>query len=159
MKALSIWQPRASLIVMGKKQCETRSWPIQHRGKILIHASKKFSEGQKFFYEIDDLEPFAKDLKGLDPAKTLGCLIGMVDVIDCIATIRTRFKMRGNPELNKDKELLISINELQYGDYTPNRFAFVLENPVQFPEPIPCRGFQGMFNVPDERLREAGIQF
>jgi len=158
MKALSIWQPLASLIVLGKKECETRSWPIQHRGKLLIHASKKFGNGQKFMFEAPY---FQEHLKGIDPGKTLGCLIGMVDVVACVPSSRVKLGDVKNVENVGSENIEIRINALEmlYGDYTGNRFAFVLKNPVQFPEPIPCRGFQGMFNVPDERLREAGIQF
>jgi len=32
------------------------------------------------------------------------------------------------------------------GDYSPGRFAWVLENPVMFNLPIPARGQQGWWN-------------
>lgn len=41
MKALTIWQPWASLIACGAKQYETRSWPTKYRGPIAIHAAIK----------------------------------------------------------------------------------------------------------------------
>lgn len=41
MKALTIWQPWASLIARGVKQYETRSWPTKYRGPIAIHAAVK----------------------------------------------------------------------------------------------------------------------
>lgn len=40
MKAISIKQPYASLISENKKIFEIRSWPIKHRGKILICSTK-----------------------------------------------------------------------------------------------------------------------
>lgn len=40
MKALSIKEPWASLILSGKKTIETRTWKTNHRGKILLCASK-----------------------------------------------------------------------------------------------------------------------
>ncbi len=45
MKVISLLQPWASLVVMGYKKCETRSWNTKSRGTLLIHASlgKKFS--------------------------------------------------------------------------------------------------------------------
>lgn len=39
MKALSIRQPWAWLIVEGIKNIENRSWDTKHRGRFLIHAS------------------------------------------------------------------------------------------------------------------------
>ena len=41
MKALTIWQPWASLIARSVKQYETRSWATQYRGPIAIHAAMK----------------------------------------------------------------------------------------------------------------------
>ncbi len=40
MKAITVLQPRASLIACGAKQIETRSWAARYRGKIAIHAGK-----------------------------------------------------------------------------------------------------------------------
>jgi len=40
MKAISIKQPWANLIAEGKKTIETRTWPTNHRGRILIVSSK-----------------------------------------------------------------------------------------------------------------------
>lgn len=41
MKALTIRQPWASLIALGVKTIETRSWATKHRGPVLIHAGAK----------------------------------------------------------------------------------------------------------------------
>lgn len=40
MKALSIKEPWASLILAGKKTIETRTWKTKYRGKVLLCASK-----------------------------------------------------------------------------------------------------------------------
>lgn len=42
MKALSIRQPWAWLIVTDYKNVENRTWPTSFRGKFLIHAGKRF---------------------------------------------------------------------------------------------------------------------
>lgn len=41
MKAITLWQPWASLIAIGAKKYETRSWKTNYRGPIAIHAAKK----------------------------------------------------------------------------------------------------------------------
>jgi hypothetical protein len=41
MKALSLWQPWASLVVAGTKHWETRSWSTDYRGLLAIHATKR----------------------------------------------------------------------------------------------------------------------
>ena len=42
MKALSITQPWATLIAIGAKTIETRSWSTLYRGDLAIHAAKGF---------------------------------------------------------------------------------------------------------------------
>ena len=41
MKAITIIQPWATLIALGEKQFETRSWFTKHRGELAIHAGKR----------------------------------------------------------------------------------------------------------------------
>lgn len=40
MKALSVRQPWANMIASGKKTIETRKWPTEYRGDLLIVSSK-----------------------------------------------------------------------------------------------------------------------
>lgn len=46
MKALSIRQPWAWLIVNGHKDIENRSWPTRFRGKFLVHASNGMTRSE-----------------------------------------------------------------------------------------------------------------
>ena len=55
MKVLSIQQPYASLIMLGFKTIETRSWATKYRGELLIHAS-----AGKQYKGIPDNDPFWK---------------------------------------------------------------------------------------------------
>jgi len=41
MKALTLWQPWASLIAVGAKRIETRSWSTKYRGPLAIHAAAR----------------------------------------------------------------------------------------------------------------------
>jgi activating signal cointegrator 1 len=41
VKALSLWQPWASLIALRVKTVETRSWRTSYRGPLAIHATKR----------------------------------------------------------------------------------------------------------------------
>jgi hypothetical protein len=45
VKALSIRQPWASLIVSGHKTIETRTWPTPYRGDLLICAARNAAPG------------------------------------------------------------------------------------------------------------------
>lgn len=50
MKALTLTQPWASLVALGVKSIETRSWATNYRGPIAIHAAKghPFKRGERF---------------------------------------------------------------------------------------------------------------
>lgn len=72
MKALTLIQPWASLIIDGRKKIETRSWPTKVRGTVAIHAGKKVDKAaaEEFGYDPDKLPT--------------GCVIGIADIVGCI---------------------------------------------------------------------------
>lgn len=41
IKALSLWQPWASLIAIGAKKIETRGWSTKYRGPLVICSAKR----------------------------------------------------------------------------------------------------------------------
>ncbi|MFL5577327.1 MAG: ASCH domain-containing protein [Gemmatimonadaceae bacterium] len=54
MKALTLTQPWATLVAIGAKTIETRSWPTHYRGEVAIHAAKGFPDWAR---QIVDGEP------------------------------------------------------------------------------------------------------
>jgi hypothetical protein len=80
VKALSIRQPWASLIVDEYKPVENRRWSTKHRGPVLIHAGKSLDlEGYKFVKgEWPHIwMPVPKDLNR-------GGIIGRANLVDCV---------------------------------------------------------------------------
>lgn len=177
MKCLSLWQPWASLLVHGRKRVETRSWPISHRGPLLIHAAKKWDgelsamcvrepfKGSLECMGIFHDNPFTKP-HGLH----FGCIVGRVDVRDCLATERVgRWEQTpGEPDVHACLDnfglmglgdgkpfLFVSDQERAFGDYSPGRFTFFCSDFCAFEKPIPCVGRQGLFNVPDSLIKAA----
>lgn len=79
MKALSIKQPWAWLILAGHKPVENRTWSSSHRGPLLIHAAKKN-------------DPLPEDVDGFLKADGIyipshlpvGCIVGIVNMVDCV---------------------------------------------------------------------------
>ena len=72
LRAITIRQPHAHLILTGEKPIEHRSWRTHHRGPLLIHAGK----------EIDE---HALERLGLDRATLVrGAIIGVVDIVEVI---------------------------------------------------------------------------
>lgn len=129
MKALSLLQPWASLVVMGVKQIETRSWQTAYRGPLLIHASKG-KAGELFAHE----PPFKKyitDFKQLP----FGYIIGRVTLSDVIRIGTGELSHTPDAVLNR-----LTMEEKAFGDYTPGRFAWLLQDPVKFKKPVPAKG-------------------
>jgi hypothetical protein len=63
MKAITLYQPWAMLVALGKKQIETRSWKTDYRGPLAIHVAKKFTKEQHGLCGWFT-EPFAGALQG-----------------------------------------------------------------------------------------------
>lgn len=83
MKALSIRQPWAWLIVNGHKPIENRSWRTAHRGPLLIHASQGMTRA-----EYSDARDLAEQLGIAIPAfddLERGGIVGQATVTGCIA--------------------------------------------------------------------------
>lgn len=73
MKALTLWQPWASLIAVGAKTIETRSWPTKHRGRIAIHAAQRSPEVMRLGPWFCTQRPAVEVGDGVLPAKWLLC--------------------------------------------------------------------------------------
>jgi len=70
MRAITVHQPWAELIVRGEKDVENRSWRTHHRGPLLIHAGAR-ADGSSFA-EV-----------GVSEDVDRGAIIGVVEVVDC----------------------------------------------------------------------------
>jgi hypothetical protein len=141
VKALPLWQPWASLVAVGAKRIETRHWraPASLMGqRIAIHATKRTSE-----LWLCEEEPFSEYV--VADELPLGAVIATVVLDRCremtaesIATLE-----RANP------------HEAAFGLYEVGRFAWVLRDVERLAVPVPFRGSQGIFDVPDHLLGAA----
>lgn len=128
MRTISLWQPWAELISRGLKQFETRSFPCEKFGEIAIHAAKKKFDSGKYSQELrtqmlmDEVDPYW--LK-------YGVVLCIADIVACVQIDTGRNH--------------VSQRELTYGDWSPGRYAWRLENIRPLPEPIPLKGMQGFF--------------
>lgn len=111
MKALSMKQPFAELVVSGKKIIELRKWNTHFRGKFLIHASKipDFKAMKKFGFE----------------SLPTGKIVGEADLVEV-----KQYKDDTEHEKDKDKHL---------ADDSWGNYGFVLAN-VKRVDPIEAKG-------------------
>jgi hypothetical protein len=129
LKAISLWQPWASLVALGAKKFETRSWETPYRGPLLIHAAKKWNQelatlatGDYFYHHLYEVNPRVSQLPK-------GCYIALVDLVAIYPTGQVK----------------VTYGERLFGDYSAGRYAWQLENVRTF-EPIPARGYQALWN-------------
>ena len=167
MKAISLTQPWSSLVAAGEKRIETRSWYTNFRGALAIHASKSCPrEYQLLCFE----EPFYTALlsagllerrrsdgngvpgqlairKDCFPLGAVIAVARLVDVIHIPLGPR-QFHVRGNrlTGLPRVLELPPPEPELCFGDYTPGRYAWLLDAVRPLPRPIYARGAIGLWN-------------
>ena len=121
MRGLTIHQPFANFIADGKKQYETRSWRPSYIGQVAIHAGKYQEPAGYYGWEIEG--PF-------------GAIIAVGWLIFCHRAEDIRDSL---PQ-----------NELAVGDYRDGRYALELVEVVKLAQPVPLRGYQGLWNVPPD---------
>ena len=83
MRALSVCQPWAWLIVNGYKDIENRTWKLDYRGPLVIHASKRV--GQEQLDDVMHVQHKFTDIR-MPPFRDMpmGGIVGLVDVVDCV---------------------------------------------------------------------------
>lgn len=155
MKAISLWEPWATFMALGLKKNETRHWPTSYRGPLLIHAAKRKMTRAEFktMRQIIDYKIGMGNLSyGMLYELQYGNVVCQVDLIDC-QQIRHEICPKICPSgVSKNwKERA----EYYFGNYDYGRFMWVTGNLKQFEDPIPYKGKQGFFNVPDEIIKGA----
>ncbi|HPH98512.1 MAG TPA: ASCH domain-containing protein [Anaerolineaceae bacterium] len=124
MKAISIRQPWAGLIMAGKKTLELRNWKVKYRGPLAIHAAQTVEEA-------------ACRAFGVDPRQvSAGVLLGMVNLDVIMPLDETAFRER-------------QAEHLSDGDFEAPLFGWRLSNPCPLDLPVPMAGRMGLFTVPD----------
>ncbi|HEV7298716.1 MAG TPA: ASCH domain-containing protein [Tepidisphaeraceae bacterium] len=165
MKAISLWQPWATLIAVGAKRIETRSWSTHYRGRLAIHAAKRWPR------ELSDLcvEPGpireALERSGhldinaerMTLSMPVGVVVGTCYLADVFPVDAGSQYYRIGGDAQRSVTLPPAEPELSFGDYTPGRFAWILTEIVALPKPVPFRGAQGFFDVPDDLLKGGSL--
>lgn len=124
MKALSIRQPWAWLIIHGGKTIENRSWHTKFRGRFLVHAAQGMTRNEwgaaLTFCHCQGLEfpPLTAELQR-------GGIIGSVELVDSVDSSDSPWYM--------------------------GQKGFVLRDPKPLPF-VPYKGRLGFFEVADADL-------
>jgi hypothetical protein len=124
MKALTIKQPWATLIMHHGKDVENRNWGSSFRGQVAITSSKTSTD-----YDYDSAmglmsmlgKPFPRCSDETIPR---GFILGTVEVYDCV-------KQSDSPWF--------------FGEY-----GFLLRDPRPLAVPIPIKGRLGFWDLPED---------
>lgn len=142
MKALTLWQPWASLVAFEEKKVETRIWATKYRGLLAIHAAAKmppewlgasrFSEGFQQAARAVHLRRQWGPFGWNGNENTLGCVLCIVKLI----SIEPAAAVRDH----------LDIQERTFGNYDDGRYAWLLEFVERFETPIPAKGNRMLWN-------------
>jgi len=164
-RALSLWQPWATLVALGAKRIETRRWRTSYRGPLVIHATRKLPPEAASLADEHDM--YIQALDGRPSwSLPLGCLLATCILVDVIPTatllrstanrtpeldakIRATLRFVGKSTAQCDEALTratLTEQEFEFGDYREGRYAWLLDDIVRLPHPITCRGRQRLFD-------------
>jgi len=152
MKALSLTQPWASLVAIGAKNIETRSWYSAYRGPVAIHASKGFPATARQWCTFDLFEE-ALLAGGYENADELpvGSIVAVANLVAVRSTETLAEFFRQFADGIKDIDGVVPApNEVDFGDYSKRRYGLILDKVKRLGSPIPCRGALQFWNVPPE---------
>lgn len=176
MKAISLWQPWASLIACGAKPFETRHWApprdlIGHR--IAIHAARHVDKETRAFAEelmygqhaaggFDLADKLSASMEGI-PDQLLGSFgmaIMPVGCIVCTVLLDAAFHLGEAAEgtavpaasvvrrlISRPMPECFTVRIDDFGDYAAGRWAWLLREPLHRTPHEPVTGRQSFFEV------------
>jgi hypothetical protein len=180
MKAISLWQPWASLIAIGAKPFETRHWAPAREligQTIAIHAAKKIDAGAAQFAEeiaygqhghdlADKLDAVNEDIPddlmgGFGQSNyPIGCIVctarldaafQLGDIADDTAVPAARVVRRMTSRVMPD---CFTVRYDEFGDYDAGRWAWLLRDVKPFKPTASVIGRQGFFDLPQGWMTE-----
>jgi hypothetical protein len=138
VKSLSMTDPWGTLVALGAKQIETRSWPTPHRGPLAIHIAKTLPPVAA---ACCDTLPFSQVLEVggycWQPEREhnawglpLGSIVAIV-WLDDVQRITSTFPVE-EPERS-------------FGLFTPGRYAWIFSQVYRLAVPRPAQGSLGVW--------------
>ena len=154
MNAISLWEPWASLMMLGAKTIETRSWATKYRGPLLICAAQRGLSREKLWRQSYTRGVFRAALTPITNNNRIflgkfnfyfGYALCAVDLVDCLPT-----------ESAEIRRIIDAYeNEYQFGNYEPGRFAWITRDARPLRTPVRVTGRQRLFSVPDDVIASA----
>jgi hypothetical protein len=136
MKALTLTQPWATLVAIGAKRIETRSWYTLYRGPLAIHAAKGMPD---WAMDICQEEPFRTVLRAAG-------IFGVCDLPRGAVLATCRLATVKQTDLLTSAIARLPEQELVFGDFSTGRYGWILDSVQSLPQPIRATGAQRLWN-------------
>ncbi len=176
MKAISLWQPWASLIACGAKPYETRGYPPPREligQRIAIHAAKHVDKETRSFAEdvmygqhshggFDLADKMSASMEGIPDhllgsfgmaTLPVGCIVCTVQ-LDAAFCLGTEAEGASHPAASVGKRMIsrpmpdcFTVRYDPFGDYAPGRWAWLLRGPLNLTPTAAVIGRQKFFEV------------
>lgn len=158
IRVLTLTQPWATLVALGAKRIETRSWGTGYRGPLAIHAARGFCHWDQ---DLCCTSPFREALLPLYPQigevptgklLPLGCIVAVARLCAVVPIDENHAEHYGPmPGFDGGRESAPWIvppptadPEHAFGHYAEGRRAWLLDDVSAIDEPIPHKGAQGL---------------
>jgi len=158
MKALTVWQPWASLIMAGAKPFEFRKWSFLERAntrallntRIVIHAGTRAIKPS----EVEDiLERLDTGGTSLKPKIARPILERLRAAYQCRGVLELGAGL-GTAVLGKPRRIKGPFSTPDSDRVDQHLFAWSLTDIKPFDAPVHCRGFQGFWQWPFEPTKQ-----
>lgn len=166
MKVLTLTQPWATLVAIGAKRIETRSWSTSYRGPLAIHAAAGLRSvgGWPGLWRLCSEPPFYQVLKDhftaveLDKPRIQASELptgAIVAVCELVAIVPTELinRAHGWYAPGNQNHFALTDQKRAFGNYALGRFAWLLADVRPLPVPIACKGALGLWNYNEELLQ------
>lgn len=141
MKAVTMWEPWASLFAEGHRKIDTRSWYTHFRGPLVIHAALRTPELHTLSWVTGEFMRKAMELLGetsTHPGMAL-CTVRLVNIVP-VEEIREG----------------LSEQELLLGNYSSGRHAWIFEDLRKFKKPFRVKGNHVLWELDDAIIKKHG---
>lgn len=150
MKALTIWEPWASLIIEGHKKYEFRTWP-GHKSivgqRIVIHSAARKWKAEEIGALLNDWERLKAYLGDMDDEQNWAKALSLLERVWRDETTLPFGCALGTAILGQPARAIDTFStQMDPDDINPDIWAWPLTDIIKFKEPIPAKGMQGFWN-------------
>lgn len=164
IKALTLTQPYATLVALGVKQFETRSWATSYRGPLALHAAAGLGPvgGKRGLMALVREPPFLQALQPLVPDAAcydsdtlaehlplylpLRSMVAICQLTACYPTCGNGYAIPTGQPLTPIEQRAVSLQERAFGDFSFGRFAWQLDAVQPLAWTAPVNGQLGLWD-------------